>query len=198
MFRNKFKLFEADTGTGSGDTTTVTPPATTADSKPFATFATEAELQAAIDARVKERIDREKSKGAAAAAKAAADAEAKALAGNAQYKELSEKQAAQLAQLEAGLTANTEKAERYEKALTTLLAEQRKSYAPSVLALLDKLDPAEQLEWIAANPATTTPALSGVPASPRPAGDGSGDIVGTFLQEQATAAAKQRNPLRRG
>lgn len=44
-----------------------------------------------------------------------------------------------------------EKAERFEAALTKLLTEEKKAVPDHLTSLLDRLDPAEQLEWIAAN-----------------------------------------------
>lgn len=60
--------------------------------------------------------------------------------------------------LAAGFKAKAEelepfkaRAERYETALKALLETQRKDLPAHILTLLDKLDAAEQLEWIAAN-----------------------------------------------
>lgn len=47
-------------------------------------------------------------------------------------------------------------AERYQEALTKLLATQRAGLPDGIIKLLDKLDPADQLEWIAENKATVT------------------------------------------
>jgi hypothetical protein len=47
-------------------------------------------------------------------------------------------------------------AERYQEALNKLLATQRAGLPEGIIKLLDKLDPADQLEWIAENKATVT------------------------------------------
>jgi colicin import membrane protein len=85
------------------------------------------------------------------------------------------------------------KAERYEAALTAMLETQRKDLPAHITALLDKLDPAEQLEWIAANrealgtSATaangTNGAPRGTPTAPKPAGSQS--------QAEATKSARE-------
>lgn len=63
------------------------------------------------------------------------------------FRELAEKHEARIKQLEP-IQAT---AERYEAALKAHLDTQRRDLPPHITALLDKLDVAEQLEWIAAN-----------------------------------------------
>lgn len=78
----------------------------------------------------------------------------------------------------AELEPQQAKAERYEAALKAHLDTQRKDLPAHITALLDKLDVAEQLEWIAANRealgaangSTTNGAPRGTPNSPKPAG----------------------------
>lgn len=89
----------------------------------------------------------EQDKAAAKAKKDQEAAEAARLAEQNEFKTLAEKHAARLAELEP----LQGKAERYEAALTKLLAEQKKGLPAYVLPLLEKLDPAEQLEYIAAH-----------------------------------------------
>lgn len=143
--------------------------------KPFVTFNSEKEFQEAIDKRLADRLERERKKAEGAAQKAREEAESKALADQAKFQELAEKRAEKLKELEtstADLTGKLEttaqKAERYEKALGLMLAEQRKRVPDHLHTLLDKLDPVEQLEWIAGNADKLTGA-NGVPATPKPA-----------------------------
>jgi len=63
------------------------------------------------------------------------------------WQKLAEDAQAKLKELEP----HKAKAEKYEAALSKLLASQRKDLPAHVLKLLDKLDPAEQLEYIAEN-----------------------------------------------
>ena len=91
--------------------------------------------------------------------RASEEAEKKRLAEQGQFKELADQAAKKASDLEPFKA----KAERYEGALGKLLAEERKGLPKHVTALLDRLDPAEQLEWIAENraelgkPAPTPP-----------------------------------------
>lgn len=161
-------FYEADKGTGdgTGDATGTTG----GSDKPSPAF-----TQADVDRIVKERLEREQKKAQTAAQKALEEAEAKALADQAKFQELADKRGQKLSELEtatADLTVKLEseaaKAQRYEKALTTMLTEQRKRVPEHLHSLLDKLDPVEQLEWVAANGDKL--AATGVPATPKPAG----------------------------
>jgi hypothetical protein len=103
--------------------------------------------QADIDAIVKDRLARAEEKAKKQQEKARADAEARTLAEQGEYKKLAEQAQAALQEYEPF----KDRAERYELALTKLLKEERKSVPKWAQPLLDKLDPAEQLEYIAAN-----------------------------------------------
>lgn len=162
MFK-KIQLYSSP-DTGADGQNPVTPPATNGgdQQKP----AEEAKFtQADIERIIAERLDRERKKAEEKAAKAQAEAEAKALAEQNQFKELAEKHAQRIAQLEA----IEPKAQRYEAALVKLLEAQRKSIPEHVITLLDKLDVADQLEWIATNQAKIAPP-SGAPATPKATG----------------------------
>lgn len=162
-------FYEADKGTGDG-----TGDATGdkgGSEKPTPTF-----TQADVDRIVKERLERESAKVEKAAQKAREEAETKALADQQKFQELAEKRAKALTDLEAtaaDLTGKvesaTQRAERYEKALTAMLTEQRKRVPDHLHSLLDKLPVDEQLAWIASNGDKLTGA-TGVPATPKPAG----------------------------
>lgn len=164
-------LYEADkggNGDGTGDATGDNNGGT---DKPTPTF-----TQADVDRIVTERLERERKKADAAAQKAREEAESKALADQQKFQELADKRGKALTDLEASATTLTTqleaeqgKAQRYEKALTAMLAEQRKRVPEHLHGLLDKLDPAEQLEWIAGNGDKLTTA-TGVPATPKQQG----------------------------
>lgn len=178
MFIWKHILFEADKGSGGSEDAKppddATGKTTGGENKPFAVFTNEKEFQEAIDKRLAERLERERKKAESAAQKAREEAESKALAEQQKFQELAEKRAKALADLEAStadlttkLEAEQNKAQRYEQALTSLLAEQRKRVPEHLYSLLDKLDPVEQLEWIATNGDKLTSA-AGIPATPKP------------------------------
>lgn len=164
-------LFEADKGNTGGDTTTVDATGTNSGiDKPTPTF-----TQSDVDRIVNERLDRERKKAETATQKAREEAESKALADQAKFQELADKRGKQVTDLEtanATLTTQLEtvtaKADRHEKALGKLLAEQLKAVPEHLHSLLSKLDAVEQLEWIATNAATLKTATNGVPATPKP------------------------------
>ena len=79
-------------------------------------------------------------------AQAKLDEEAR-LAEGQKYQELAEKRKAEIDEL----SPLKDKAIRYAAALTSLLETERKGLAKHILELLDKMDPADQLEYIAKN-----------------------------------------------
>jgi hypothetical protein len=83
-----------------------------------------------------------------------------------------DKQIADLKAQVAEVETVRQRADRLEAALTAHLAAQRKGIEDKgVLELLDKLDPVDQLEWIAKHGATAAGGQRpGIPASPRPNG----------------------------
>ena len=173
MFR--FKIYrEADKGTGSGDSETADAAGINSGDKAKAepTF-----TQADIDRILTERLERERKKSDDKAKKAREDAEAKALEDQQKFQELAHQRGTKVAELETSVaTMATEletakgTAERYQKALNTILAEQRKRVPEHLSSLLDKLDPVEQLEWLASN-ADKLSNTAGVPATPKQKGD---------------------------
>lgn len=63
----------------------------------------------------------------------------------------------------------TKKAEKYDALFKTGLDERRKKLPESVVKLLDKLDPAEQVEWLDANEASIAPVTTEAgPQTPKP------------------------------
>lgn len=206
IWKNRI-LCEADKGTqGTDNTQKQTEDATGTNGgevKPFAVFTTEAEFQTKIDSLLKDRLARADEKAKTAAAKAAADAERQALSNNAQFKELSEKQAAHIAKIEADLLAAQQQVEaltgnagKYRSALEANVAERRKGLPDHILGLLDALDPVAQLNWLTTNAAKLGAGQNGVPGTPRAQGQG-GDMVAVFLAEQEEKAKAVKNPLLR-
>lgn len=118
--------------------------------------------QKQLDAKIAERLTREKNKQDEAVNKAKKEAEEKALADNAEWKTLAEKREQEL----SALSPFKDKAERYEKALTAQLEKAREGLPKAVLTLLDRLDPAEQLEYIAENREELFPEKEDKPEKP--------------------------------
>lgn len=120
--------------------------------------------QAELEQVVKDRLDRAQRKAQADADKARQDAEAKALAEQGEFKTLAEQRAARIAELEAATEAGkatTKQLERYQASLKKHLDAQRADLPTHIVALLDRLDVADQLEWLAENRAAMTPQTKG-------------------------------------
>lgn len=137
------------------------------------TFESEEAFQARVEELLKVRLDREQKKAEKAAEDARAAAEAEAAKKNGEWQKLAEQREGQLSDLQKRLSELepvTTKAERYEGTLKKFLDAQRQGLPQHITALLDKLDPVDQLEWIAANQETLKqkPA-GGPPATPPPA-----------------------------
>lgn len=103
--------------------------------------------QAELDAIVRDRLAQAQRSAETKAQREREAAEAESLKEQSKFKELADQREKQLADLEPF----KDKAERYEAALKTHLDAERKSLPGHITALLDKLDVAEQLEWIAGN-----------------------------------------------
>lgn len=83
------------------------------------------------------------------------------------------------------------KAERYETALTAHLETQRKDLPKHILTLLDKLDPVDQLEYIAANrDQFTQQTTTVIPRNPKP-------TSGPSSRDDETARRAQANTIAR-
>lgn len=135
------------------------------------------ELQDRIDNAVKDRLDRAKKKADADAAKAKTDAEAAQLEQNKEWEKLAGTQKARIAELEKqvadGATVAGER-DRYKAALDGYVKTAKADLPKHILALLDKLDPVDQLAYIAENAAALKSAgtgqgadKKGPPASPK-------------------------------
>lgn len=157
--RLPFILREQDTGQQAGNNaaepqTTDTAPVT-ADEKRFTQADLEAELAKRLERKERQAKEREE--------KARKEAEERTLAEQGEYRKLAEQRAQELAdaqrELEGAKDTATQLA-RYKKAVAAHLDTQRKALSAPLLSLLDKLDPVDQLEWIATNAGelTKTPA----------------------------------------
>lgn len=112
-------------------------------------------------------------KSQADAAKTASAAERTRLAEQGEYKKLAEDAEKRAAELEP----HKAKAERYEASLTKLLAKEREGLPKHILTLLDKLDPADQLDYIAENRETLSPKQTPPPNINGTAGTGGKPVV---------------------
>lgn len=172
MFKRWMLYLEADKGTGSGEDDKQTEDATGDNGGDDKKSAEPKFTQADIDRIVTERLERERKKSDDKAQKAKEEAEAKALEEQQKFQELAEKRGTKVTELETSVTdlttkleTATAKAERFEAALNGLLEKQRKAVPEHLVALLDKLDPVEQLEWLASNTDKLT--VGGVPGTPK-------------------------------
>ncbi len=128
-----------------------------------------------LDRVVRERLEREKSARERSALKAKEEAEAEGLKAKQEWQalaEVKEKQAAELSARLALLEPVNATAERYRGALEKYLEAEKKDMPKHVLVLLEKLDPVDQIEYLAQNREVLKPAsargAAGVPASPDP------------------------------
>lgn len=180
-FRSPVTLLVADAGTPAGGPNDATPPTddATGDNanggSGAITFASQDEFQKRVEEMLRERLAREERKRERAAEEARRQAEERALKEQQRFKELADSQAKRLAELEplvAQLEAEQATTERYKAALTKQLEALRTDLPKPILALLDRLDPVEQLEWLAANGAELAPkgGGAGIPPTPKPTG----------------------------
>jgi hypothetical protein len=162
--------FLMDEGGGAAAAQPAAEPVSAAESQPESgkTF-----TQADIDRIVKDRLEREKSAREKATAKAKEEAEAEALKKNQEWQALAEKNETRANELLAKLGELEplgDQVTRYKGALEKYLATEKKDLPKHVLVLLEKLDPIEQIEYLAANREDLGKAgrVEGVPPSPDP------------------------------
>ena len=137
-------------------------------------FPSNAEFQKKVEEILKDRLEREKKKAEEAAKKAADEAMAEAAKKNGEWEKVAqqrEKEAAEALKKLQELELIQEKAERYGQTLSKLLEAQRAGLPEAITKLLDKLDPVDQLDWLAANRETISKTkLDGPPLTPPPDG----------------------------
>jgi hypothetical protein len=107
--------------------------------------------QAEVNALIDDRLKRERDKNDRDAAEAKQKADATTLAEQKKYQELSETLQTQLDGKGRELTSTQEQLEAANKALQAHLEALRKDIPPHIITLLDRMTPAEQLTYIAAN-----------------------------------------------
>lgn len=121
--------------------------------------------QADVDRIIKERLEREKTAREKSAAKAREEAEAEGLKKSEEWQTLAKKLEARVGELEP----MGEQVTRYKGALEKYLEAEKKDLPKHVLVLLEKLDPADQMEYLTANREELGKGgkPEGVPASPQ-------------------------------
>lgn len=110
--------------------------------------------QAEVDALITDRLGRAQRKAEADKAKADADAEAARLRAAGEFEKLAADRQKEIDRLTAETGKITEaeaKAARYEAAIAAQLTTARAGLPAYILGLLDKMDAADQLEWLATN-----------------------------------------------
>ena len=122
--------------------------------------------QSDIDRILKERLEREKTTRDKLAAKAREEAEAEALKKNEEWQTLAKQLEARVGELEP----LGERVTKLSGALEKYLAAEKKDLPKYVLDLLGKLDPVDQIEYLAANrdELGKQRGPEGVPPSPTP------------------------------
>lgn len=132
--------------------------------------------QARLDQIIAERLDRERKKWEQRVAdekrRAEEAAEEQRLKEQEEYKALAKKRATKVEELSAQVENLEPEIERYKNALEAQLAAVRDGLPEHILALLDRLDPVEQIEYLADNSEHLRARNgAGVPPSPDPSGD---------------------------
>ena len=131
--------------------------------------------QAELEAIIEQRLTRAQNKAKAEADKAKAEADARALVEQGEWKTLAEQRAARVAELEplsVQLEQSKSDTKKYRNTISKFADAAKANVPESVRALLDKLDPIDQLEWISSNAAslsTEKPAPIGTPQNKQPA-----------------------------
>ncbi len=123
--------------------------------------------QADVDRIVQERLERAQRKAQTEAEKARKEAEEKTLHEQGEFKTLAEQRASKITELESLVEsgkAHITAIERYKKVLEARLEVDKKNLPESVQTLLNKLDVADQMEWIAANAEALKPNTDKQPA----------------------------------
>lgn len=136
----------------------------------------ESEFTSRVENAVKERMERERKRTEKEAEKIRQEEREKSLAEQQKFEELATERQIRINELEAHvakvepeLDELKKKFARYEKSITAHLETQRKDLPAHVVKLLDRLDPVDQLEYIAENSETLRSApKKPVPETPNP------------------------------
>ncbi|MDI6769746.1 MAG: hypothetical protein QMD04_08725 [Anaerolineales bacterium] len=152
-------------------------------------FASEADFQKKVDEILKDRLERERKKAEEAAKKAADEAVAEAAKKNGEWQKVAEQREKEIAEAREKLQEldkAQEQINRYSETLNKHLETQRAGLPEAITKLLDKLDPVDQLEWLAANKeAIGKTKLDGPPPSPSPDGGANGKQLEEAKEEFA-------------
>lgn len=147
-------------------------------------------LKTALDAERESRKAIEKKERELA--KQQEEAEQKRLEEEKAWEKLAEDRKAKLTEAESKLQALQEKLEKAEKALKAQVDQLRKNLPKHIITLLDRLELADQLEYIAANSEELLKKKApGLPETPNPGG--SGELSDEQKQEARSQAASLYN-----
>lgn len=154
--------------------------------------------QAELNEQIEKRLTREREANERKANEQAEAAKADALKEQSKFKELSETQATQLTAAKADVERLTGELETANQALSKHLESLRKDIPQHIIKLLDKMTPAEQLDYIAENADQLKPApgngtadppkpgqTTTVPATPKP---GEATLSDDDRRKQSTSA----------
>ena len=154
---------------------------------------TEEDLQKRIEESLKERLAREAKKAEASAKRVKEEAEIAALEQNQQFQQVVEKQKERISQLEAKealLDQTIAERDKYKDALEAKLKSEKTGLPPHILALLDRLDPVEQIEYLVKN-SSVLKGDNRSPAGGPPPSPAAGSQKPMTGDEQKTAADRQ-------
>mgnify|MGYP006931609920 CR=1 FL=1 len=160
-------------------------------------FDSEDAHEAYLTGKLKDRLAQKEKQAQERERKAREEAEAKALEEGAQWQKLAEKRQTQIAELEkriAELETVSQTAARYGKAIEAQLAAQLADVPEHIQALLTRMDPAERLEWLAANgeklktSAAPTQPAGFVPPTPAPAATGRANGLDALIERKLKSA----------
>lgn len=186
-------VFEADKGGGGGEPPSPSTPAQGEQSQAASSAATQnTEAQPSEHMIPKSRFDEVNNELKRLKAEAATkqqqeqEAEQARLKEQQKWQQLAEQHERQLTELKPQLEAATQQAERYKAAVEAQVKAQLANVPEHLHGLLAKLDPVEQLEWLAANADKLKPAVRGIPPTPRPDGGPGQDMATLQAQQQAT------------
>jgi len=168
------------------ETSTPETPASPAESRDERRFS-----QADVDRIVRERLERERRQADERQAQAQRQAEEAALQQQGEFRRLAEERQARLNDLEPVAARAT----RYEAALQAQLQRERANVPAYVIPLLDRLDPAEQLEYLAANREALIPPAA-APEPPPPVGAAPNLNAGGARTSAPVDAAERESELR--
>lgn len=147
--------------------------------------------QAELDAKIEDRLKRERESAKNKKAEEDAAAERKRLADDGKLKELSERQANDIVTLTADKETLTTKVTGLEEELGKVkgilekqLTEQKKALPEPVQKLLNSLPLLDQMNWVAENAEKLGITVKGVPPTPKGEGTGTGNPVDDFISAQ--------------